>query len=786
MPPRPADPSAPPPAPAEPRPASPAAAPLPAVRVHGVRLHAVTAGQAIDRVLDESDAGRGGVVVTPNLDHVRRVQTDPSFAALVAEADLVVADGMPVLWASRLQGTPLPERVAGSDLISTLTAAAARRGKRVFFLGGAPGTAERAVEVLRRDNPGLLVAGTYCPPLGFEEDDDQMARMTAALVEGRPDVVFVALGSPKQEFLIDRIRAVVPGAWWLGVGVSFSFLCGDVRRAPRILQKYGLEWVHRLYQEPRRLFKRYLMVGVPFGAAMLARAAGRRLSGWLPWHVESVERPSGPGLAWPVSASPRRRVMVEGESGEVADFAAYLPAPDEAATAVRNAPRLSPLSPPMPGGLQQFAAAHAGSGESASAYESNGSNGSGGAVALAEPPGEFGDSDTYGEIVPGGEADDGGHDDGRSPAGLSTAEAVGFAVGRPMPAGLRMAGFGPGSNGSNGSADGHAGVGFGANGYVASGGTPVLPAGTPGASAAASLRRLRAVVLLGGKVRPGPLELCVGRSPLDLPMDDGGRTILGQWLEHARDLADRYGLRRLPLRVTVSRHSPDPTGGDADAEAGGGVGGDFTVERDQGEYRGTGGVLRDLAQAYDDDDYILVGNASQVLLDPLLAVATALANKRAGVAMVSHRDGTPSGLMLVAVRALRQINPVGFVDFKEQALPAISREHDVRVVTARRPTGLAVRSSTDYVMALRHYHRCGGAAAVAAGRRAEVDPLAEEWRSSFSIVEAGATVAASAHVHDAVVLKGATVGDGAAVVRSVVCPGKSVKPDARIVDEFLG
>src|SRR4051812_36760160 len=109
---------------------------LPTIRLHGVDIHAITEKQCIDLILEELDAGRGGVVVTPNLDHLRRCSRDMSFTALVAEADLVVADGMPLIWASRLQGTPLPQRVAGSDLISTLSAAAAGRGRSVFLLGG--------------------------------------------------------------------------------------------------------------------------------------------------------------------------------------------------------------------------------------------------------------------------------------------------------------------------------------------------------------------------------------------------------------------------------------------------------------------------------------------------------------------------------------------------------------------------------------------------------------------------------------------------------------------------
>src|SRR6478672_9425225 len=135
---------------------------LPMVQLLGVELHAITEQRTVDFVLDELDAGSGGVVVTPNLDHLRRCTRDLSFNALVAEADLVVADGMPLIWASRLQGTPLPMRVAGSDLISSLSREAALKGRSIFLLGGAPGTAEAAAEVLKSANPQLKVVGAYC------------------------------------------------------------------------------------------------------------------------------------------------------------------------------------------------------------------------------------------------------------------------------------------------------------------------------------------------------------------------------------------------------------------------------------------------------------------------------------------------------------------------------------------------------------------------------------------------------------------------------------------------
>jgi N-acetylglucosaminyldiphosphoundecaprenol N-acetyl-beta-D-mannosaminyltransferase len=246
------------------------AAALPSIALRGVRLHAVTEVQAVQHVLDQLGAGKGGWVLTPNLDHLRRLGRDRVFRALYTHANLVVADGMPLIWASRLQGTPLPERVAGSSLISSLSAGAAKANRSIYLLGGDPGTADHAAATLLSRNPNLTIAGTHCPDVGFEKDEKQLAAVIQRLVEARPDIIFVALGSPKQEWLIGQLRGYLPKAWWLGIGISFSFLSGQVRRAPRWMQRVGLEWLHRLCQEPRRLGRRYLLEGIPFGTSLLA------------------------------------------------------------------------------------------------------------------------------------------------------------------------------------------------------------------------------------------------------------------------------------------------------------------------------------------------------------------------------------------------------------------------------------------------------------------------------------------------------------------------------------
>jgi N-acetylglucosaminyldiphosphoundecaprenol N-acetyl-beta-D-mannosaminyltransferase len=247
------------------------------IRLGAASIHPVDEPGAIGHVIRQLQAGRGGWVVTHNLDHLRRLERDAAFAALCRSASLRVADGMPLVWASRIQGQRLPGRVAGSSLINTLSAAAAEVGMSIYLLGGNPGTAERAGEILAQRYRGLRLAGAACPAVGFEADAAYVERLKRELIAAAPDIVYVGLGSPKQERLIAELAPLLPEAWFLGVGISFSFVCGEVIRAPRWVQRAGLEWLHRLIQEPGRLFRRYLIQGLPFAARLMISALRRRV-----------------------------------------------------------------------------------------------------------------------------------------------------------------------------------------------------------------------------------------------------------------------------------------------------------------------------------------------------------------------------------------------------------------------------------------------------------------------------------------------------------------------------
>ncbi len=238
----------------------------------GVGFDNLSEDEVIDHILSSVDARSGGSVLTPNVDILRALTRDTELKRLAADATLVVADGVPLLWAARLAGQPLAGQVAGSSLIVTLSEAAASRGASIYLLGGAPGVAQTAGTALQAKYPGLVVAGHDCPPRGFESDPALMGAVAAAVQAAGPDIVFCGLGFPKQERVARELAQVLPSAWFVGCGAAITFAAGRIPRAPRWMQRAGLEWVHRLSREPRRLFKRYLIDDLPFALRLLLRS----------------------------------------------------------------------------------------------------------------------------------------------------------------------------------------------------------------------------------------------------------------------------------------------------------------------------------------------------------------------------------------------------------------------------------------------------------------------------------------------------------------------------------
>lgn len=260
----------------------PSCATSPRTRLGGIGIDPVTERQAVERVLDAIEAGRGGQIVTPNVDIVAATRRNPELRATIEDSDLVVADGAPLVWASKLAGTPLPERVAGSDLVWSLSEAAAGRGMKVALLGGTPDGAarptERAALVLQDRYPGLKVVGAWCPPMGFDRDESHWKALVDRFDAAAPDLVYVGLGFPKQEHVMARLRAIAPRAWFLGCGASIDFIAGYRRRAPKWMRRSGTEWLFRLLSEPRRLARRYLLDDAPEAIRLLTEAARSRRS----------------------------------------------------------------------------------------------------------------------------------------------------------------------------------------------------------------------------------------------------------------------------------------------------------------------------------------------------------------------------------------------------------------------------------------------------------------------------------------------------------------------------
>ena len=231
------------------------------VELFGVQIDAVTMLQAVEVICEwlRSAARESRYVVTPNVDHTVLLQESAELREVYKGAALTLADGWPVVAASRLVGRPLPERVAGSDLVPTLfdSASASDCPVSVYLLGAMPGVADTAASNIRDKWRNVDVVGTYSPPYGFEKDDEECEQILQRISQAKPDILVVGLGAPKQELWVHKHHARIDAKVTLCVGATIDFLAGKKMRAPRWIQKIGMEWCHRMFTEPRRLVKRY-------------------------------------------------------------------------------------------------------------------------------------------------------------------------------------------------------------------------------------------------------------------------------------------------------------------------------------------------------------------------------------------------------------------------------------------------------------------------------------------------------------------------------------------------
>lgn len=231
------------------------------VEIFGIAIHAVDMPAAVREILEWLDASRRECrfVVTPNVDHIVKLQRLSSFKKAYANASLVLVDGRPVLWASKLIGKPLPDVVPGSDLVPALFDAICANAApiRVFLLGAAPGVAERARSAIGDRWRTLSVVDTFSPPFGFENDASMSSYILERIRQAQTDLLLVGLGAPKQELWVHAHQAEIAAKAVLCIGATIDFLAGVKKRAPRWMRTHGLEWVHRMASEPRRLTSRY-------------------------------------------------------------------------------------------------------------------------------------------------------------------------------------------------------------------------------------------------------------------------------------------------------------------------------------------------------------------------------------------------------------------------------------------------------------------------------------------------------------------------------------------------
>jgi N-acetylglucosaminyldiphosphoundecaprenol N-acetyl-beta-D-mannosaminyltransferase len=218
--------------------------------------------------------GKPAYVLTPNAQHIVLLEKERRLQEIYDRADLVIPDGVSLLIAARLYGRSLQQRIAGVDLFRALCGLAAEARLHVFLLGGRPGSAELAAINLKSDYPGLKCT-TYCPPIGFEQNPDELQRTADAITAAQPDILFAAFGAPKQEYWIYQYGLQLSVPVCIPVGGSFEIVGGIVPRAPMWAQKIGCEWLHRLCREPRRMWRRYLIGNLQFAAIVLRQRIRR-------------------------------------------------------------------------------------------------------------------------------------------------------------------------------------------------------------------------------------------------------------------------------------------------------------------------------------------------------------------------------------------------------------------------------------------------------------------------------------------------------------------------------
>lgn len=247
------------------------------VNICGAQIHRLSLAEVVQRIENHLtlDHSIPQYVVTPNAQHIVLLNNDAEFRRIYEAAFLRVPDGVSLLWAAQFLGTPLKGRVNGTDLFERLSELSAKKGLRIYLLGGRPRAAESAAKVLMKRHPCLKVAGVYCPSYGFEKNPKELQMINQRIRTASPDLLFVGLGAPKQEKWISENLFEIDVPIAVGIGGSFEMVSGMTQRAPFWMQSSGLEWLFRLGCEPKRLWKRYLFGIIAFLWLVARQRAGQ-------------------------------------------------------------------------------------------------------------------------------------------------------------------------------------------------------------------------------------------------------------------------------------------------------------------------------------------------------------------------------------------------------------------------------------------------------------------------------------------------------------------------------
>jgi len=228
------------------------------LELFGLNFNNLSFNEALDKITFLIDLNKKIVIFTANVAHITKINEDPNIRNIYCKADLILNDSQVLYFSSRMLGKPIKVKISGSDLLPALCKVASLKGYHIFFLGGDNNASYYAAEKLKQTYKSVQIVGTLSPPFGFENDTYEVDKIIKEINKVKPQILFIGLGSPKQEVFINKYRDRLNVNLIIGIGASFEFTSNIIKRAPKWIQNFALEWLYRLIKEPKRLWKRYL------------------------------------------------------------------------------------------------------------------------------------------------------------------------------------------------------------------------------------------------------------------------------------------------------------------------------------------------------------------------------------------------------------------------------------------------------------------------------------------------------------------------------------------------